>query len=98
MATMRSALEEDTREGRRWQDLSFAATYLQDELEKGRISEKRALEELLPTIPDCAHGRLIKRSPLDYKNLVQELDDITNTADIMANAMARIAPIDRCYW
>ena len=97
-ATMRSALEEAMREGRRWQGLSFAATYLQDELEKGRISEKRALEKLLPAIPDCAHGRLIKMSLLESKDLLQELDDVTTTAETMANAMAQIAPFNRCSW
>ena len=33
--TTRTALDEAMHEGRRWQGLSFAATYLADELEKG---------------------------------------------------------------
>jgi hypothetical protein len=44
MATMRSLIEEAMREGRRWQGLSFAATYLQGEMERGRMAEEVALE------------------------------------------------------
>ena len=97
MAT-RTALEEAMREGRRWRDLSFAATYLQIELEKERISEKRALEKLLTAIPDCAHGRLIRASLADSKDLRRELDDVMVTAEMMADAMAAIAPFNRRYW
>ena len=97
MAT-RTALEDAMREGRLWRDLSFAATYLQIELEKDRISEKRALEKLLPAIPECAHGRLIKTSLLDSRDLRRELDDVAVTAEMMANAMAQIAPFNRFYW
>jgi len=95
---MRRALEEAMREGRRWLDLSFAATYLQDEMERGRISEERAREKLLPAIPDCAHGRLIRTSLLDSRGLCRELDDVAVTAEMMANAMATIAPFNRFYW
>ena len=85
------------REGRRWRDLSFAATYLQVELEKGRISEKRALEKLLTAIPDCAHSRLIRTSLADSKDLRRELDDVMMTAEMMADAMAAIAPLSLNY-
>ena len=95
---MRRALEEAMREGRRWRDLSFAAAYLQDELEKRRISEKRALEKLLPAIPGCAHGRLVKMSLLESRDLAQELDDLTTSAEIMANAMAQLAPFNKLHW
>ena len=97
MAT-RTALEEAMREGRLRRALSFAASYLQVELEKGRISEKRALEKPLPAIPDCAHGRLIRTSLLDWRDLRRELDDVAVTAEMMANAMATIAPFNRFYW
>ena len=95
--TTRAALEEAMREGRRWQDLSFAASYLQIELEKGRITEERALEKLLTTIPDCAHGRLIRASLAEPKDLRRELDDITATAEMMADAMAAIAPFNLIF-
>jgi len=34
---------------------------------------------------------------MEYKNLAQELDDVYITAEIMANAMARIAPFNQRY-
>ena len=85
------------REGRRWQGLSFAATYLQDEMEKGRMSEERALEKLLTAVPDGPHGRLIRRSLLETKSFSQELDALTYAAEAMADAMGQIAPFDRAY-
>ena len=90
--TTRSALEEAMRTGRRWQDLSFAATYLQDEMERGRVSEERALEKLLSAVPDCAHGRLHRTSLSGSQDLRRELDDVIAAAEVMADAMARIAP------
>ena len=80
------------REGRRWQGLSFAATYLQDEIERGRMAEEVALEKLLSAVPDGPHGRLIRRSLLETRNFSRELDDIIITAQAMADAMAQIAP------
>ena len=90
--TMRIVLEEAMKEGRRWQGLSFAATYLQDEMERGRLSEETALEKLLTAVPDGPHGRLIRRSLLESKDFHRELDDIIFMADDMARAMAQIAP------
>ena len=89
---MRVVLEEAMKEGRLWQDLSFAATYLQDEMERGRISEERALEKLLSAVPDCAHGTLTRTSPSGSKDLRRELDDVIAAAQTMADTMARIAP------
>ena len=96
--TTRTALDEAMREGRRWQDLSFAATYLADELEKGRITEERALEKLLSALPDCPHGRLMRASLADSRDLPRELDDVATTAEMMANAMAAIAPFNKTFW
>ena len=83
------------REGRRWQGLSFAATYLQDEMEKGRMTEETALEKILSAVPDGPHGRLIRRSLLDSRDISRELDDIVYSAQAMADAMAQIAPYRR---
>ena len=83
------------REGRRWQGLSFAATYLQDEMEKGRMNEEMALEKLLTAIPDGPHGRLIRRSVLETRNFSRELDDLIHAGQAMADAMAQIAPFSR---
>ena len=80
------------REGRRWLDLSFAATYLQDEMERGRVSGETALEKLLTAVPDGAHGRLIRMSLLESRDVSRELDDLIVVAETMANAMAQIAP------
>ena len=95
---MRVVLEEAMKEGRQWQGLSFAATYLQGEMEKGRISEERALEKLLTAVPDGPHGRLVRRSLLESKNFSQELDALIFAAEAMADAMGQIAPFDRAYW
>ena len=89
---MRSLLEEAMREGRRWQGLSFAATYLQDEVERGRMAEETALEKLLSAVPDGPHGRLIRRSIQETRDFSRELNDIIYTAQTMANAMREIAP------
>ena len=89
---MRSVLEEAMREGRRWLGLGFAATYLQDEMEKGRISKASALEKLLTAVPDGPHGKLIRRSLLESKDVSRELDDIIVVAETMASAMGQIAP------
>ena len=83
------------REGRRWQGLSFAATYLQDEMEKGRMAEEAALEKLLSAVPDGPRGRLIRRSLLETRDFSRELDDIIYAAQAMADAMAQIAPYGR---
>ena len=89
---MRALLEEAMKEGRRWQDLSFAATYLQDEIERGRMDEETAIEKLLTAIPDGPHGRLIERSIQETRHFARELDDIIYMARAMADAMAQIAP------
>ena len=95
---MREALMEAMHTGRDWRDLAIAANYLTIELEKGRITEKKALEKLLTAIPDCPHGKLIKLSLADSKDLRRELDDVTAAANAMADAMAAIAPFDRAFW
>ena len=92
MTTMRELLEEAMKEGRRWQGLSFAATYLQDEIERGRMNEEIALEKLLTAIPDGPHGRLIRRSIQETRHFDRELEDIIHLAEAMASAMAQIAP------
>ena len=90
MATMHAVLEEAMREGRRWQGLSFAATYLQDQMERGRMNEK-----LLTAVPDGHLGRLIRRSLLETRNFSGELDDLIHLGQSMADAMAQIASFRR---
>jgi hypothetical protein len=92
---MRVLLEEAMKEGRRWQDLSFAATYLQDEIERGRMNEETAIEKLLTTIPDGPHGRLIMRSIQETRCFARELEDIVHMAQAVADAMAQIAPFNK---
>jgi hypothetical protein len=92
MATMREVLEEAMKEGRRWQSLSYAATYLQEQMEKGRMNEEMALEKLLTAVPGGPHGRLIRRSLLETRNFSRELDDLIHLGQSMADAMAQIAP------
>ena len=70
---------------------------LQDEVEKGRMSEEKALEKLLTAVPDGPHGRLIRRSLLETKSFSQELDALVYAAEAMADAMGQIAPFDRAY-
>ena len=96
--TTRSAMEEAMRAGRRWRDLSFAAMCLEVQLEKGRVAEERALEKLLSAVPDCPHGRLIRAVLLDSTNLRRDLEDVSATAEAMADAMAAIAPFDMAGW
>jgi hypothetical protein len=92
MTTMRVLLEEAMKEGRRWQDLSFAATYLQAEIERGRLNEETAIEKLLTAVPDGPHGQLIVRCIQETRHLARELDDIIHMAQAVADAMAQIAP------
>ena len=92
MITMRTLLEEAMKEGRRWQGLSFAATYVQDEIERGHMNEEMALEKLLTAIPDGPHGRLIRRSIQETRQFGRELEDIIHLAQAMADAMGQIAP------
>ena len=89
---MRELLEEAMKEGRRWQGLSYAATYLQDEIERGRMNEETALEKLLTAIPDGPHGRLIRRSIQETRHFARELEDVIHLGQTMADAMAQIAP------
>ena len=89
---MREVLEEAMKEGRRWQGLSYAATYLQDEMERGRMNEEMALEKLLTAIPDGPHGRLIRRSIQETPHFARELEDIIHLGQVMADAMGQIAP------
>ena len=96
--TTRSVTEEAMREGRRWRDLLFAATYLAGQLEKGRISEELALEKLLTVVPDCPHGKLIRESLSDSKNARRKIDDVAATAEAMAEAMNAIAPFNMACW
>ena len=89
---MRQVLEEAMKEGRRWQGLSYAATYLQDEIERGRMNEEMALEKLLTVVPGGAHGRLIRRSLLETRNFSRELEGLIHLGQSMADAMGQIAP------
>ena len=93
MATMREVLEEAMKEGRRWQSLNYAATYLLDEMERGRMNEEMALEKLLTAVPDGPHGRLIRRSLLETRNFSRDLDDLIHLGQSMADAMAQTAPV-----
>ena len=46
---------------------------------------------------DCPHGRLIRASLADSRDLRRELDDSTATAEMMADAMDAIAPFNLNY-
>ena len=89
---MREVLEEAMKEGRRWRSLEFAATYLLEEVQRGRMHEETAVEKLLTVIPDGPHGRFIRRSLLESRSFTQELDALIYTAEAMADAMHQIAP------
>ena len=90
--SLRKALRRAERVGRDWEGLTNVAVWYQHMLAKGRMTEARALEEVISAIPNDAHGQLIKASLQEPKHPAMELHDVIQAAESMAEAMRMIAP------